>query len=563
MTDDYAPTPVEDFLDPDDPAMFPRLTPAQVDYLAEIGTQLTFARGDEVFAHGQRETPLYIVQSGAVDIIDHAPEGDRYFTQCQERTFIGDLSMFTGEPTLAAGYAAGPTSLIALPPEDVRRVVATAPADLGDLLLRTMVARRDWLMGRGLGQHKLIGSRWSGEAFAVRELLERNLVPFTWHDLATDEESRVLLEGLGIGEDECPVLVRSDDVIRQATVTSVADELGLRAQVDGQAFDVIVLGGGPAGLAAAVYASSEGLSTLVVERFAPGGQAGTSARIENYLGFPTGLTGSDLTRRATLQARKFGAVISSVHEASHVTEPKSDGLRDIELADGQHVQGQIVVLAPGADYRRLPAENAARFEGLGLYYAATHVEAQQCSAEDVVVVGGGNSAGQAVVKLADTARQVHVVARRPLEVAMSRYLVDQIEDKPNVQVWTGCEVRALEGDGKLEAVVISGGGPDRRVESSAVFAMIGATPRSEGLVDFVGQDDKGFVVTGEEAQRHQDFSRHWNGAGRDPLLLECTRPGVFAIGDVRRGSTKRVAAAVGDGALVVRSIHAALGAGRA
>ncbi|HKG19779.1 MAG TPA: FAD-dependent oxidoreductase [Candidatus Limnocylindrales bacterium] len=558
MTADYAPTPVEDFLDPDDPAMFPRLTQEQVDYLEAIGTQLTFARGDEVFAHGQRETPLYIVQSGAVDIIDHAPEGDRYFTQCQERTFIGDLSMFTGEPTLAAGYAAGPTSLIALPPEDVRRVVATAPADLGDLLLRTMVARRDWLKGRGLGQQKLIGSRWSGEAFAVRELLERNLVPFTWHDLSVDEESRVLLDGLGIGEDDCPVLVRSDEVIRKATVTSVADELGLRAHVDGQTFDVVVLGGGPAGLAAAVYASSEGLSTLVVERFAPGGQAGTSARIENYLGFPTGLAGSDLTRRATLQARKFGAVISSVHEAAQVAEPESDGLRGIELADGQRVQGRIVVLAPGADYRRLPAENAERFEGLGLYYAATHIEAQQCSEEDVVVVGGGNSAGQAVVNLADHAHQVHVVARRPLEAAMSHYLVDQIEGKPNVRVWTGCEVRALEGDENLEAVVISGAGPDRRVETSAVFAMIGATPRSEGLVDFVGQDDKGFVVTGEEARGHSDFSRHWNGAGRDPLMLECTRPGVFAIGDVRRGSTKRVAAAVGDGALVVRSIHVSL-----
>jgi thioredoxin reductase (NADPH) len=561
MTTDYAPIPVEDFLDPDDPAMFPRLTPEQIEYLEEIATPLTFARGEEVFAHGQRETPLFVVKSGAVDIIDHAREGDRYFTQCQVGTFIGDLSMFTGEPTLAAGYAAGPTELIALPPEDVRRVVATAPADLGDLLLRTMVARRDFLMGRGLGQLKLIGSRWSGEAFTVRELLERNLVPFTWHDLATDEESRVLLEGLGIGEEECPVLVRSDDVIRQATVTSVADELGLRAQVDGQEFDVVVLGGGPSGLATAVYASSEGLSTLVVERFAPGGQAGTSARIENYLGFPTGLTGSDLTRRATLQARKFGAVVSSVHEASQVTEPESDGLRGIELADGQRVQGRTVVLASGAEYRRLPAENAERFEGLGLYYAATHIEAQQCAAEDVVVVGGGNSAGQAVVNLAATARQVHLVARRPLEVVMSRYLVDQIEDKSNVQIWIGCEVRALEGDEKLESVVISGSGPDQRVETSAVFAMIGATPRSADLVDFVGQDDKGFVVTGEDAARHPDVSRHWTETEEDrgPLLLECTRPGVFAIGDVRRGSTKRVAAAVGDGALVVRSIHAALG----
>jgi thioredoxin reductase (NADPH) len=562
MASDYAPTPVEDFLDPDDPILFPRLTPEQIEYLAEIGTRVSFARGDLVWEHGQRETPMYVIETGAVDVIDQAPEGDRYFTQCRPGTFAADISMFTGEPTLAAGFAAEPTSLVALPPEDVRRVVATT-AELGDLLLRTMVTRREWLQGRGLGQQRLIGSRWSGEAFAVRELLERNLVPFTWHDLATDEESRILLEGLGIGEAECPVLVRSDSVIRQATVTSIADELGLRAEVDGQTFDVVVIGGGPAGLAAAVYASSEGLKTLIVERFAPGGQAGTSARIENYLGFPTGLTGAELARRATLQARKFGAVISSVHEASRVSEPNAEGLREIGLGDGQRVTARSVVLAPGADYRRLPAENADRFEGLGLYYAATHVEAQQCTQEVVIVVGGANSAGQAAVKLADHAREVHVVARRPLEMAMSRYLVDQIEAKSNVTVWSGCEVRALEGDEKLEAVVIAGAGPDRRVETSAVFAMIGASPRSEGLVDYVGQDDKGFVVTGEEARRHPEFPRHWNGSDRGPLMLECTRPGVFAVGDVRKGSTKRVAAAVGDGALVVRSIHASLGSGQA
>jgi thioredoxin reductase (NADPH) len=557
MSTDYAPIPVEDFLDPDDPVLFPRLTSEQIEYLGEIGARLTFARGECVFEHGQRETPLYVVESGALDIIDHAPEGDRYFTQCREATFAADISMFTGEPTLAAGYAAEPTSVIAVRPEDVRRVVATA-AELGDLLLRTMVVRREWLQGRGLGQQRLIGSRWSGEAFTVRELLERNLVPFTWHDLNTDDESRALLEGLGIGEAECPVLVRSDGVIRNATVTAVADELGLRADVDGEDFDVVVIGGGPAGLAAAVYASSEGLRTLVLERFAPGGQAGTSARIENYLGFPTGLTGAELTRRATLQARKFGALISSVHEATRISEPEARRRREIELADGQRVQGRSVVLAPGADYRRLPAENADRFQGLGLYYAATHIEAQQCAADDVVVVGGANSAGQAAVKLAGHARQVHVVARRPLEAAMSRYLIDQIAAKSNVRVWTGCEVRSLEGNEKLDAVVIAGAGSDRRVGTSAVFAMIGASPRSEGLVDYVGQDDKGFVLTGEDARRHPDFSLHWEGVDRGPLMLECTRPGIFAIGDVRRGSTKRVAAAVGDGALVVRSIHDSL-----
>src|SRR3954453_6042582 len=240
MTHDYAPIPVEDFLDPDDPTLFPRLTPAQVEYLAEIGTRQSFARGDLVWEHGQRETPLYVIETGALDIIDQAPEGDRYFTQCRPGTFAADISMFTGEPTLAAGFAAAPTSLLALPPEGVRRVVATA-AELGDLLLRTMVTRREWLQGRGLGQQRLIGSRWSGGAFAVRELLERNLVPFTWHDLATDEESRVLLDGLGIGDADCPVLVRSDSVIRQATVTSVADELGLRARVDGQSLGAAVL----------------------------------------------------------------------------------------------------------------------------------------------------------------------------------------------------------------------------------------------------------------------------------------------------------------------------------
>src|ERR671914_1019694 len=276
-----------------------------------------------------------------------------------------------------------------------------------------MIPRREWLQGRGLGQQRLIGSRWSGESFAVRELLERNLVPFTWHDLAIDADSRILIEGLGIGEAECPVLVRSDSVIRRATVTSVADELGLRAQVDGQSFDVVVLGGGPAGLAAAVYASSEGLSTLVVERFAPGGQAGTSARIENYLGFPTGLTGADLARRATLQAWKFGAVISSVHEAAQVSEPEDGGLREVGLADGQRVRGRCVVLAPGADYRQLPADNADRFEGLGLYYAATHIEAQQCSKEDVVVVGGANSAGQAGGKFGDPPPGGPIVGPRP------------------------------------------------------------------------------------------------------------------------------------------------------
>jgi thioredoxin reductase (NADPH) len=301
------------------------------------------------------------------------------------------------------------------------------------------------------------------------------------------------------------------------------------------------------------------LTTLVIERFAPGGQAGTSARIENYLGFPTGLSGSELTQRATLQAHKFGAVISSAHGGCGFAPRKVDGLQGLVLDDGQEVRARCIVLATGADYRRLPAEGAERFEGLGLYYAATHLEALQCAGDDVVVVGGGNSAGQAVVNLASHARRIHLVVRRSLTATMSRYLINRIESADNVEIWEGCEVTALQGGDELEAVTVTGGEKgEPRLQTAAVFAMIGALPRTEDVVGLVGLDGKGFIVTGESARRHPSFDDHREGVRRRPLLLETTRPDIFAIGDVRSGSTKRVASAVGDGALVVRSLHQAL-----
>jgi thioredoxin reductase (NADPH) len=559
MSQYTSPTPVEGFLDPDDPTLFPRLTAAQIDQLAENAETVSFSPGEVVFEQGQRDTPFYVILSGAVDIIDRQPDGDHYFTQCQPGTFAADISMFTGEPTLARGVVAEEdTSLLVLSPDALRSLVAGS-TELGDLLLRTMITRREWLKGQGYGYELLIGRRSSGDAFAIRELLERNLVPFSWHDIDTDVESQALLDRLGIGVDECPVLVRTHNVLRSPTVTEVADELGLRAQIDQQTFDVVVLGAGPAGLASAVYASSEGLTTLVIERFAPGGQAGTSDRIENYLGFPTGLPGSDLTQRATLQARKFGAVISSAHGGCRFSESESEGLRPLELEDGQRVRARLVVLATGADYRRLPAEGAERFEGLGLYYAATHLEALQASDEEVVVVGGGNSAGQAVVNLTAYARRIHLVARRGLSATMSRYLIDRIEAAGNVEIHEGHEVKALHGDDGLEAVTVVGRDKsERRLNATGVFAMIGASPRTEDLGGLVGLDDKGFIVTGEDARHHQSFAEHRDGDGRQPLLLETTRPDVFAAGDVRSGSTKRVASAVGDGALVVRSLHEAL-----
>jgi thioredoxin reductase (NADPH) len=526
--------------------------------MAERAETRSFSPGETLFEQGQRDTPFYVVLSGAVDIIDRQPDGDRYFTQCQPGTFIGDISMFTGEPTIARGVVAEETSLLVLAPDALRRLVAGS-AELGDLLLRTMVTRREWLRGQGYGYERLIGKRSSGDAFAIRELLERNLVPLSWHDIDTDAESKALLDRLGIGADECPVLVRTHSVLRRPTVTQVADALGLRAKVDQRTFDVVVLGAGPAGLATAVYASSEGLSTLVIERFAPGGQAGTSDRIENYLGFPTGLSGSDLTQRATLQAWKFGAVISSAHGGCRFSVSETDGLRPLVLADGQRVRARFVVLAVGADYRRLPAEGAQRFEGQGLYYAATHLEALQASDEDIVVVGGGNSAGQAVVNLASHARRIYLVVRRSLAATMSRYLIDRIEAARNVEIWDGCELKELHGRDELEAVtVVCRDKTEHRLKVTGVFAMIGASPRTEDLGGLVGLDDKGFIVTGDDARRHPSFAEHREGSDHQPLLLETTRPDIFATGDVRSGSTKRVASAVGDGALAVRSMHAAL-----
>jgi thioredoxin reductase (NADPH) len=526
--------------------------------MGERAETLSFSPGEVLFEQGQRDASFYVVLSGAVDIIDRQPDGDHYFTQCQARTFIGDISMFTGEPTLARGVVAEESSLLVLSPDALRRLVAGS-AELGDLLLRTMVVRREWLKGQGYGNELLIGERSSGQAFAIRELLERNLIPFSWHDIDTDEESKALLDRLGIGTDECPVLVRTHSVLRCPTVAEVADELGLRAKVDQRTFDVVVLGAGPAGLSTAVYASSEGISTLVIERFAPGGQAGTSDRIENYLGFPTGLSGSDLTQRATLQAWKLGAIISSAHGGCRFSVSESDGLRPLVLADGQQVRALFVVLAVGADYRRLPADGAERFEGRGLYYAATHLEALQASDEDVVVVGGGNSAGQAVVNLIPYARHIHLVVRRSLTATMSRYLIDRIEAAGNVEVWEGCEVKALHGGDEIDGVtIVSQDRIEHRLDATGVFAMIGASPRTEDLGGLVGLDDKGFIVTGGDARRHPSFTKHRDGDDRQPLLLETTRPDVFAVGDVRSGSTKRVASAVGDGALVVRSMHEAL-----
>jgi len=548
----------EQFPDLEDEILFPHLSDAKLAKLAERGERKTFAAGEVLFDQGVRDAPFFVIERGLVDFIDRRPDQEVWFSQADSRTFIGDIAMFTGEPTIAACVATEQTDVIAFDRAGLRAMLAEWP-EFGEIVLRTMTARRAWLEGHGHGVLRLIAPRGSRRAFEVRDLLERNLLPVRWYDVDTDAESAALLDTLAIPRAETPVLVRNDGVLRNPSPAQVARELGLRAEVDGQRFDLVVLGGGPAGLAAAVYGGSEGLRTLVCEAWAPGGQAGTSTRIENYLGFPTGISGTELTRKATLQARRFDAVLSSFHRAVELVDGP-EGLTRVDLDDGQHVIARTIVLATGARWRTLNAEGVGRFEQAGVYHAAMATDAERCRGEDVIVVGGGNSAGQAAVHLSRMARSVRVVVRRDgLASTMSHYLVDRIERSPFIEVVPQTEITAVHGDGSVEAVTMRdrSTGQERRVATTAVFVMIGADPCTEAVSDVVGVDEAGYVLCGDGAAAHEGTCR-WPESSRTPHLLETVRPGVFAAGDVRSGAAKRVAGAVGDGALAVRFAHEVL-----
>jgi thioredoxin reductase (NADPH) len=428
--------------------------------------------------------------------------------------------------------------------------------EFGEHIFRTLLARRSWHEESGHGIMRLIAARGSRRAFEVRDLLERNLLPVRWYDVDTDEESAALLDWLEIPRSETPVLVHADRVLRNPSAAQVARSLGLRAEVDGQRFDLAVLGAGPAGLAAAVYGGSEGLRTFVAEAWAPGGQAGTSTRIENYLGFPSGISGTELTRKATLQARRFDAVMSSFHRVVELADGP-EGLVRVDLDDGQHVLARSVVMATGARWRELDAEGVDRFRGAGVYHAAMPGDAERSRDEDVIVVGGGNSAGQAALHLATRARSVRVVVRgKALASTMSHYLVDRIERSPRIEVMTGTEVVGVDGLATVESVRLRdrSDGSVTSVPATAVFVMIGADPCTEAAAGILALDAAGYLRCGAAAANCEGHLR-WPLADREPHMLETVRPGVFAAGDVRSGAPKRVAGAVGDGALVVRFAH--------
>jgi thioredoxin reductase (NADPH) len=543
------------FPDLNDEVLFPRLSDGKLRWLAKRGRKRSFEPGDVLYEHAQRDAPFYVIERGLVELVDRKPGKDVYVASADSRTYIGDIAAFTGEPTISACVAVEPTDVIEFDRNGLRDMVARWP-EFGEQVFATLLARRAWHEAEGHGVMRLIAPRGSRRAFEVRDLLERNLLPVRWYDVDTDQESAAMLDWLGIPRSETPVLVHATEVMRNPSAAQVARALRLRAEVDAERFDLVVLGAGPAGLAAAVYGGSEGLRTLVAEAWAPGGQAGTSTRIENYLGFRTGISGTELTRAATLQARRFDAVLSSFHRAVELADGP-DGLLRVDLDDGQHVLARSVVVATGARWRELNAEGVDRFRGAGVYHAAMGIDAERCRGEDVVVVGGGNSAGQAAAYLALRARSVRVVVRGPtLKSTMSQYLVDRLKRSPRIEVMTDTEVVAVNGSATVESITVVDrrSGSTSEVPTTAMFVMIGADPCTEATTGMLPVDSSGYILCGTDAAKH-DGHLCWPLSDREPHMLETTRPGVFVAGDVRSGASNRVASAVGDGTMTVRFVH--------
>lgn len=534
---------------------FPTLDDLQVATLAKFGTRRVLRDGELLIKAGDREYKFFVVERGAVEIVEHSSGDTKRVALHERHAFGGDVSLVTGRPALISAIARGDTEIFEISPADIRRIMGERPA-LGDLLLRAFIARRELLVASDFQGLRVLGAP-SRDTFRIRDFLAKNQVPFTWIDTTHDPQVGALLKGFGLTEADTPVVVfGSEPLLKNPSTRALADLIGVRRPLSQRVYDLVIVGGGPAGLAAAVYGSSEGLATAVIDAAAPGGQAGTSSKIENYLGFPTGISGGELANRAILQAQKFGTQFSSPSRVARVEFENEHAV--VWLDDGERVSTRCLLIATGAEYRKLDVPQREQFEGLGVYYAATPTELQLCRGSEVVVVGGGNSAGQAVMYLSEQTPRVYLLLRGGgLRKHMSSYLADRIESADNIEVLSEAEICRMLGDQRLEAVEIKNSrtGETHTVQTSAVFTFIGAIPCTEWLPAQIETDAKGFVKTG----RLVSSSPHWT-ADREPFYLETSRPGIFAAGDVRLGSTKRVASAVGEGAMAVQFIHEYLAA---
>ena len=539
--------------------VFPTLTPAQIKRIAPHGRRRPIASGDVLVEVGQRPVPFFVVLSGEMQVLRPSAGTEALIVTHRAGQFTGEGTMLTGRRALARTRVSEPGEVIELDHEQLFGLIQT-DTELSDIFMRAFVLRRMELIAGGYGDVVLIGSTHCAGTLRVEEFLTRNGHPFHYIDLDRDADAQELLDRFQVSAADVPVLIcRGDAVLRNPSNQQIADCLGFNDSIDRtHVRDLVIVGAGPAGLAAAVYGASEGLDVLVLESNLPGGQAGSSSRIENYLGFPTGISGLDLTGRAYAQAQKFGAQVMVATGAAKLV--CAHPLYSVHLEDGGRIGARALIIASGAQYRKLAIANVPQFEGAGVYYAASRMESQLCVGEEVVIVGGGNAAGQAAVFLAQTARHVHLLVRKDgLADTMSRYLVRRIEEHPAITLRTQTELVALDGGQHLDRLQWR----DRRAsvvetrDIRHVFMMTGAVPNTAWLDGCVALNGGGFIKTGPDLSPDDLITAEWPLA-RTPYLLETSRPGMFAVGDVRGGNIKRVAAAVGEGSIAVAFVHQVL-----
>jgi thioredoxin reductase (NADPH) len=531
---------------------FWELTEEQIARLRPLGQVVTTEGGQRLFQQGDPTCDFYVVLEGTVELVDPTAGTPRSLGLRQVREIVGELNLLNEEATYLTAIVRHPGSVLAIAAQDLRTLIRHDPG-FSDMLLRAFLLLRSHLIGIGAGL-KIVGSRYDPDTRRLLEFASRNRLPHDWLDVETDAVAESLLRQFRLAPHETPVVIwKGTDVLRNPTNATLGQLLGLGDELVADApCDLVVVGAGPAGLAAAVYGASEGLQTVVLEAVATGGQAGMASRIENYLGFPAGLSGIELASRAMIQASKFGARISLSREVKGLRQ--AAGTYVVTLADGEEVVASTVILAMGARYRRLEVPGEDELERSNVYYAATEVEALECQGKDIAVVGGGNSAGQAALFLAERANQVFLLVRgESLDEGMSRYLVDRIGLTSTIEVRTQTEICELRGQNTVEAIVVEQTGPGERqlLPIQALFIFIGADAPTPWLADTIALAPDGFILTGPDVKA----AAAWESRTRDPHLFETSLPGVFAVGDVRSGAIRRAASAVGEGSMAVRLCH--------
>lgn len=535
---------------------FPTLTDDQIEFLRYYGEVRKIEPGEVLFREGDRPYDFIVILEGEVKIIENFAGEARTITVHGAGRFLGELNMLTGQSVYLSAVVRESGQVLAIPPQHLKKIITEEPT-LSDIILKAFLMRRSVLMRVGTGL-RIVGSRHSRDALRLREFAVRNRLPHAFIDLEEDERAEALLERFDVKPQETPVAIwLGDKVLKNPTNTELARAVGLDVDTSGEhTYDLVVVGAGPAGLAATVYGASEGLSTLALEAVALGGQAGTSSRIENYLGFPAGLSGSELAARALVQVGKFDARTTVPQEA--VGLRRENGCYIVTLSEGGEVAAHSIIVATGARYRRPTVPRLEEFEGVSVHYAATEAEAQMCRGDEVAVVGGGNSAGQAAVFLASRVAKVYLLIRGgDLGKSMSRYLIDRIETTENIELLAHTEVRELLGEDRLDGILVEDNRSGERctLTAKALFVFIGAEANTGWLEGTVELDERGFILTGRPLDRFALESSVWRELSRQPYLLETSLPGVFAAGDVRGSSIKRVASAVGEGSMAVRFVH--------